>query len=394
MSDKIKTKEDAIGRRKELRDKIKEYLLKHDDIKTEQYDEIAVWNKELDALANLIKIFNEEEEARSQAEKEDSPAGLTTDGLPDIGFDSAGWAEQAKNGVEAVKSKRFEIDTIKFLLTDAPVTRTNWAPESTRFRPTVMQPLRQPSLLESLPTVQVNQMMAVYVRQNSQTNTVAARAEGAEAVEQEFGSTEISTTIPMVSAFTEVTGEEIEDESTILGTIRTRLPLLARVAVDSSLIIAAKAVTGINSITTAANEDRLTHVLDGLTDIGSKVETEADLIVTKLKTYSAVRKITTTDGIYLFGGPDTEGVRSFWGVPVVINNGMADHEILAFSSRAWVAVALKGGARIYVTDSDGTNFKKNIYTLRVDLPALGLWYHSKAITLLDITLGNDTGYVL
>ena len=69
MSDKIKTKEDAVGRRKELRDKIKEYLLKQDDLKTEQYDEIAVWNKELDALANLIKIFNEEEEARSQAEK-------------------------------------------------------------------------------------------------------------------------------------------------------------------------------------------------------------------------------------------------------------------------------------------------------------------------------------
>ena len=251
----LKTKEEVVGKRKELRSKIKELLTSNDGLTAEQYDEIATWNKELDALASLISVFNEEAkdkiEAEAEAEAEskdvDGSEDLVTDAPFDFGFDIKSWNKLAKGGAAAVKAKRFGIDTKKFLLGDAATTRTTWSPESTRFRSIVLQPLRQPSLLDALPKVQVNQMAAVYVRQNSQTNTVATRAEGADAAEQEFASTQISETIPMVSAFTEVTGEEVEDEASIMGVIRNRLPLLARVAVDNALITGAKAVTGINS---------------------------------------------------------------------------------------------------------------------------------------------------
>ena len=392
MSDKIETKADAEGRRALLISQLKARMASDADITEAQYDEVKLWNKELDAIAGLIKVFNEEEEARVRAETGGEPAAKQD--MEGFTFDMTEWnALHSRGGVEGLKGRQFDIDVSKFLF-DAPTTRSTWGPESTRFRGPVLDPLREPSLLDALPKIQSNQMAAVYVRQTAQTNTVAKRAENVAAVEQEFAATEISTTIPMVSAYTEVTGEEIADEATIMSIIRNRLPLLARVAVDADLVTDAMAVTGINAVTTAATEARVVKLLDGITDIGSKVFTPADLVVTNLKTYSAVRKIRTTQGVYYFGGPEADGVRSFWGVPVVINHGMTNHEALAFASRAWTAVVLKGGAKIYVTDSHGTNFIKNVFTLRVDLPALGLWYHAKAITNYDITLGNDTGYAI
>ena len=392
---KITNKVDALGRRKILWDKVKATMAA-DELTSDQLTEVVSWNLELDAIGAALSMFNQEEKELAEAEAAAEGQSKEAKGGGDdpFNFDIARWNELYDAGrAEALKGHEFEVGMLPFLF-DAPVTTTNWAPESTRFRGVVLQPIRQPSLLDALPTVQVNQKSAVYMRQGAETNSVATRAENAAAAEQEFAAAQVSTVIPTVSAYTEVTGEEMEDEPTILSIIRNRLPILARVAVDSALITAAKGVTGINTTTTAAMSVRLTEILDGFTDIGAAVQTEADIAVCTLKTYAAVRKIRNTTGDYYFGGPAVEGAKSFWGIPVIINNGMTNHEILQFASQAWTAVALKGGAKIYMTDAHGSNFTKNVHTLRVDLAALGLWYHAKAITLLDITLGADVGYTI
>ena len=335
----IKTLVEAKARRTVVADQVKHVMLVDGDIKPEDFDKVITWNKELDAIAAIISVFNQEEKDRAEEEAGGLPKGREKDADGNVlTFDSAAWMEaHGRGGPEALKGTNFPVDSYGFLF-DAPVTRTTWAPESTRFRPVVQQPIRQPSLLDVLPKVNVNQTSAVYMRQAAETNEVATRAENANAAEQEFSAAEISQVIPMVSAFTEVTGEEISDEPTIMSLIQNRLPMLARVAVDNALITGAKGVTGVNELTTVSADIRLTEILDGLTAIGSVVQTDADLAVTSLKTYHAIRKIRDTQGRYYFGMPTADGARSFWGIPVVINNGMANHEILEFSSRAWTAV--------------------------------------------------------
>lgn len=104
----------------------------------------------------------------------------------------------------------------------------------------------------------------------------------------------------------------------------------------------------------------LDSIEDAITEmrIGTSLS-EPTLFVTSPKTWSAVRRIKSTQGQYIVGDPLSEAVASIWGIPVVVTTAVADGEAFLFDTNRFGSVLVREGVSMH-TGYSGTDFIDNV----------------------------------
>lgn len=272
-------------------------------------------------------------------------------------------------------AKTAQFDTIgrKALMS----TTAGFAPESLRLPGFVEAATRPIQLLDILPMGRTGQAAVPYMVESTRTHAAAETAEGAAFPEGTFAFTQASVPVVKVGDSLPVTDEQLEDVALVESYINARLGFGVRQRLDSQCLNGNGTApnlrgilntVGIQTAARGANTvmDSLYIAIINIMLTGRAVATH---IVMHPRDFQRVRLMKTADGLYIYGSPLEAGPMRLWGLPVVLNDAIAEGTALVGSfTPEWIMLFERRGIDIqmgYV----GSQFTSGLRTMRADMRA-------------------------
>lgn len=206
-------------------------------------------------------------------------------------------------------------------------------------------------------------------------------AEGAQKPQISFADpTPHTVSLDKIAAFIKESDEYIDDAPFLASAINGRLLNYLNLREEAYLLSGVLGTSGIQSDTTSWENSLGAQgiadlIFGALMDIQSQSGFPADAIVMHPSVWKTLRlgKYGTTNE-YIGGGYFADGQgKELWGVPVYTSTfidapvaGQAKGTILIGSFKNCASVVNKGGVRIDVTNSDGTDFEYNRMAIRAE----------------------------
>lgn len=271
------------------------------------------------------------------------------------------------------KTAQFETIGRKALMS----TTAGFAPESLRLPGFVEAAARPIQLIDILPMGRTGQAAVPYMVESTRTHAAAETAEGAAYPESTFAFTQASVPVVKVGDSLPVTDEQLEDVALVESYINARLGFGVRQRLDSQCLNGNGTApnlrgilntAGIQTAARGANTvmDSLYIAIINIMLTGRAIATH---IVMHPRDFQRVRLMKTADGVYIYGDPKEAGPMRLWGLPIVLNDALAEGTALvgAFTPE-WIMLFERRGLDIqmgYV----GTQFTSGLRTMRADMRA-------------------------
>ena len=265
---------------------------------------------------------------------------------------------------------KFPDDDVKTLMT----TTVGWAPETIRGPRVIDEVTRPIQLLDLFPTTNTDQTSILFMEETTFDNQAAEVAEAGTFPEGALALTERSSPVRKIAVFLPVTDEQLEDVNQVTGYINNRLPFMLRQRLDGQVIngdgIAPNLdgilnVAGIQTYALAA-EPVPDAIHKGITLVNVTGRGMADAIVMHSNDWQDIRLLRTADGIYIWGSPSEAGVARMWGLPVAINQAIAENTALIGDFGGYSELSFKRGIDVQVSNSHGTYFIEGKQAIRAD----------------------------
>lgn len=278
------------------------------------------------------------------------------------------------DGVDTVKLLRSgEIKTV--MGTGASGGLTGWAPEVLR-DPGVVVPYisRPPELIDFLRMIPTTQNSLKWMKQTTRTNSTASANEGSAVAESVFVWTQQTGEVNKLGHYINVSEEQLEDEPMVRGLLDQDLILGVRQIVDYQVTVGdgtgqdLVGFTNLSSIDTQAKGsdtqiDALFKALNGLEIDGNA---RPNLYVLHPRDWQTLVLARTADGTYLLGNPTDSAMRRCWGLPVVTSRALTAGTGLCIDTNYFI-VRPRTGVQVAITNSDSTNFRASVYTIRATI---------------------------
>jgi len=103
-----------------------------------------------------------------------------------------------------------------------------------------------------------------------------------------------------------------------------------------------------------------------------------DAVVLNPADWEEIRLLSTTDGVYLWGGPAMAGPEMIWGVRVVQANALAAGTGLVGDFANFSLCGLRRGIEVQISNAHDDFFIKGKQAVRADFRAVLVWLRPTA----------------
>ena len=220
--------------------------------------------------------------------------------------------------------------------------------------------------------------LTYYVEGAVSSGAVEVVAEGATKPQVQFADPTAKTVaLTKIAAFVKESDELLEDMPRLASVIENRLVYLHDKEREAQAIATLSGTSGIQTEAVAANPTAV-QLADAIYDAISKVQLAtgfaADAIAMNPADFQVLALGRDSNQQYYgggyFGGAYGNGAYgatpTVWGIPVVLSSNIAAKTFYVGAFRMGAAVVEKGGIRVEMTNSDQSDFIKNVVTLRVE----------------------------
>ena len=254
-------------------------------------------------------------------------------------------------------------------------TTAGWAPETIRGPRFVDEVTRPIQLLDLFPTTNTDMTSIVFMEETTFTNAAVEVAEDGLYPEAALAVTEQTSPVRKIAVTLPITDEQLEDVSQVTGYINNRLPFMLRQRLDGQTINGDGIAPNLDGILNVAGIQTYALAAEPVPDAVHKAMTLvnvtgralADAIVMHSNDWQDVRLLRTADGIYIWGSPSEAGVARMWGLPVVVNEAIAENTALVGDFGGYSELSFKRGIDVQITNSHASDFINGRQMMRADL---------------------------
>lgn len=244
-----------------------------------------------------------------------------------------------------------------------------------------------------LPAGTTSSNMVEYTRELAFTNNAAETAEGAAKPETSITFELANAPIATIAHWLKLSKQVMEDAPALQSYIDTRLRYGVELRVDQQLMNGNGTGQNIGGMTKSGNFTAFTPVsgdnaIDSINKaiykvIGSDYNPTA--IILNPADWGAIERTKSTSGEYEFMPNQALGP-VLWGLPVVVTNTMTAGKFMVGAMDVAYQVWNRAGTIVEMSESDDTNFQKNLVTVRAET-RLGLAvYRSASVRYGSLTL--------
>jgi HK97 family phage major capsid protein len=269
-------------------------------------------------------------------------------------------------------------------------TSAGWAPETIRTGRLVDYASLPPQLLDFIPQTTTGQAAVVYMEETTQTSGAAEAAEAGLYGESTLALTERSSTVRKTATFLPITDEQMEDVPQVQDYVDNRLTMFLRQRLELQILTGNGVAPNLQGILGASNVQSQAKSSDATPDAIFKAMTKVrvtgaanpNLVVLHPNDWQAIRLLTTTDGVYIWGSPADSGPERIWGLPVVQASRLTENTGLVGDFAGYCALAVRRGIEVQVSNSHSDYFVYGKQAIRADIRAAFVIYRPSAFCLV------------
>jgi hypothetical protein len=254
-------------------------------------------------------------------------------------------------------------------------TTAGWDPFVTRLPGAVLSPQQMPKVVDLIPQAQTGEHSIKWMLETLYTSAAAETAEGGQYGEAAFQLTEQITAVNKIAQFIPVTDEQLADVPGVRDYLNGRLELGLKQRLDRQLMQGsgtAPNMAGLFNIggigTQALGSD---PVPDAFYKAMVQVQTigfaDPSGIIMHPQNWQDVRLLRTSQGLYIWGNPDSEGPQRMWGVPVVTSTYCTFGGGLVGDFKMYTQLFYRKGIDFLVSNSHASFFIIGQLAVRADM---------------------------
>jgi HK97 family phage major capsid protein len=290
------------------------------------------------------------------------------------------WPKKAKGPNDIWLNKTYEEIEAKTVMT----TANAWAPEVTRTGRVAELAVRPIQVTDMFPVGNTTQAGISYMEEISQDNQAIETAEGAQMQQSSFAATERTVLIKKIATYLTVTDEQLADVAQVQTLIDQRLRYFVQARLDLQLIqgtgIGAflQGLLNVPSIQTYArgaesNMDAIFRAM-ALVQVTGRANTTGIIIH---PTNWVTIRLSTANGIYLFGPPSESGIQRLWGVPISVADVVPVNTAIVGDFQAHSTLYTRQGVEI-LAGFIGDDFQRGQQSIRATLRVALVIYRPQA----------------
>ena len=341
-------------------------------------DELTALSKELEEAKEIDAIYQDHARQAKEAHRNEidfelspvpEPAKAKEISLGKMVVES----EAYKNRVGKDFEQEFPDVDVKTLFQ----TSAGFAPESVRTGRIEYYPARRVTVPDMIPQTTTSQAAIKYMEETTFTNAAAPRSEGGAYAESALAYIERSVTVESVGHFIPVTDEQLEDVPQMRSILDGRLIYMVMLALEEQLITGDGNTpnlagflnkTGVGS--QAKGEDSVPDAIyKAMTTVRSSGFAEPSGMIIHPNDWQAVRLLTTTDGLYIWGNPSEAGPERIWGLPLAITTAITENTGLLGDFPLFSELFIRRGVVIESSKSHSDYFVKGKQAIRAGIRA-------------------------
>ena len=227
-----------------------------------------------------------------------------------------------------------------------------------------------------------------YPQEDTYTNAATTVSEGGTKPEASFDTSEVDAPVRKIAVVIKATEEMWDDFPVIRDYLNERGRFMVGQTLEAQILTGdgiAPNMTGIlNTVgiqTQATGSDsNADAIYKALTKVRTVGFFEPDGVVIHPTNWTPIRLMKTTTGEYIWGAPSEVGPERIWGKQTVVTTGITANTGLVGAFRLGAQIFYRMGLRMEATNSDGTDFVKNIIAIRIELRAALAVYRPKAFS--------------
>jgi HK97 family phage major capsid protein len=248
---------------------------------------------------------------------------------------------------------------------------------------TIVAPQRQVGIIpgafrslrvrDVLPQGVTNSNMVEYTRELAFTNGAAETAEGATKPEASLTFELAEAPVKTIAHWLKLSKQVMDDAPALASYVDTRLRYGVDLRIDQQLLNGNGSGQNIGGMTKSGNFTAFTPAsgdtrIDSINKaiysvIGADYAPTA--IILNPADWGAIERTKTTTGEYVFGTPQSLAP-TLWGLPVVATNTMTAGKFMVGAMDIAYQVWNRQGVTVEMSESDDTNFQKNLITVRAE----------------------------
>ncbi len=250
-----------------------------------------------------------------------------------------------------------------------------WPAESLRIGRVELFPTRPIAVTDRIPTLPTTQNLVKYMKETTFTNTAAEKAEGAAGVEATLVLGESSDEVEKLTVYIPVSEEQLEDVPAAEGYLTNRLSFMVRQRLDGQVLegngatpnlLGTLSLNGLQSqaLGTDTAPDCLYKALDLIRTAGF---TEPSDLFINPSDWQPIRLLRTADGIYIFGGPESPGPSSIWGVPVTKTTAVTANTAICGDYANFSTLFIRKGIEVEMSNGYSDFFIKGKFAVKATM---------------------------
>ena len=244
-----------------------------------------------------------------------------------------------------------------------------------------------------LPAGTTNSNMVEFTRELAFTNNAAEAAEAAQKAESALTFELATAPVRTVAHFLKLSKQVMDDAPALASYVDTRLRYGVEQRIDAQLLNGNGTGQNISGMTDSGNFTAFTPA-SGDNEIDSinkaiyaviAADYAPTAIVMNPADWGAIERTKINDS-YVFGSPGLAVGPVLWGLPVVVTNAMTAGKFLVGAMDIAYQECNRQGTIVEMSESDDTNFQKNLVTVRAEARLALAVYRPASVQYGDLTV--------
>ncbi len=248
----------------------------------------------------------------------------------------------------------------------------------------VAAPLRKRFLREILTVLPCTGSAVEFTRELAYTNNAAvqydasspATTEGALKAQSSITFELVNAPIPTVAHWLKSSRQALSDQPALQNFLDQRLRLGLEIKLDDQILNGTGSSGNMTGLTVSATAFTPTSGDTALDSISRAAATLLDAgympdgIVMSATNFGAIERLKDVDGNFILGDPSSSTGPALWGIPVFRSASMTSGKFLIGDFASSTALFMREDAIVQMTESNDTDFTKNLVTIRAELRAV------------------------
>lgn len=277
----------------------------------------------------------------------------------------------------AINKMRIEANTITGT-SGSPADNSDILVPTQRLPGIIPGAFRQLRIADVMPQGNTSSNLVEFTRELAFVNNAAEVQEAGQKPESEITFEQASEAVRTIAHWIKVSKQVIDDAPALASYIDGRLRYGVDKRLDSQLFAGNGTAPNISGMTVSGNYTAFTPTT-GDTDIDSinrakyaiiAADYEPNAVLMNPADWSAIERLKDSNNNYIVGDPFGAIVPRMWGMLVILSNAVTSGKLFVADFNIAYQLWNRQGTTVEMTDSDGTDFQKNLITIRAERRAM------------------------